>query len=241
MELKNKIVIVTGASSGIGKATAKLLDEKGAKVVVAARSTKKLQELAKQLHNALAITADMTNPADIRHMVKKTIDCFGRIDILVNNAGRGYDATVEELDMDKFRYIFSLDVVGPVLAMQEVIPYMRRQKEGAIVNISSGTALMALAGMGGYSSMKRALVGISLTAREELKNDHISVSVVYPYITATDFEKNTLKTLRKKDEEEGGNFELPPGDPPEFVAELILDAVKTGKAEIVAHDWIGKR
>src|SRR5207253_1933120 len=99
---------------------------------------------------------------------------------LINNAGQGYDAMIEKINSKTYHYIFDLDVVGPLIAMQEVIPLMHEQGGGAIVNISSGTALMSLPSMGAYSSLKRALVGLSLTANEELKNENISVSVVFP-------------------------------------------------------------
>ena len=236
MNVKGKVVIITGASSGIGLATAKLLSQKGAKLVLVARSKEKLEKLAKELPNSLVIVTDMRQEEQIKQMVKKTIDHFGRVDILINNAGRGYDAFVEEINTDKFRELFALDLIGPVVAMKEVIPQMRKQKAGAVVNISSGTALMAIPGMAPYSSLKRALVGISLTAREELKEDNIMISVVYPYITTTDFEKNTMKEGYL---EEGEGPPMP-GDPPEYIAEKILEAIEVGKAEILAHDWMGK-
>lgn len=179
MDVKGKVSIVTGASSGIGKATAELLAQKGATVVGISR------------HGP--VVGDMTKPADIQKFVADTVKQYERIDILVNNAGRGYDAAIEFTDIKILQEIYTLDVVGPLLAMQAVIPVMRKQGGGAIVNISSATALMALPNMGGYSSLKRALVGLSLTAAAELKKDHITVSVVYPYSTDTNFEKNTVK------------------------------------------------
>jgi short-subunit dehydrogenase len=171
---------------------------------------------------------------------------YGRIDILVNNAGQGYDARMERTDLNAFYYIFDLDVVGPLVAMQQLIPIMRKQGKGVIVNISSGTALMFLPYNAAYSSLKRALIAISLTAREELKKDNISVGVVYPYITATDFEQNTIKDLDQAEQfeadeaeqSEGDEFELPPADSAEFVAERIIDAITTEAAEVFAHDWM---
>jgi short-subunit dehydrogenase len=237
MNVKDKVVIVTGASSGIGFATAKLLAKNGAKLVLAARSKDKLEALSKELPKSLVIVTDMREENQIKELIKQTIKHFGRVDILINNAGRGYDALIEEINTDKFRELFALDLLGPVALMKEVIPYMKKQKEGAIVNISSGTALMALPGMGPYSSLKRALVGISLTAREELSDSNITVSVVYPYITTTDFEKNTMKEGRL----DQGNGPPMPGDPPELVAEKILEAIKTGKAEVFARDFMEKR
>jgi len=239
MNVKEKVVIVTGASSGIGLASAKLLSKNGAKLVLAARSKEKIVKLSKTLPNSLAVVTDMTNEAQIKEMVKKTVSHFGRVDILINNAGRGYDASIEDTNVNTFREFFDLDVVGPLLAMQEVIPFMKKQGGGSIINISSGTALMYLPNMAAYSSLKRALAGISLTAREELKDDNIKVSVVYPYITLTNFEKNTFK--QRKQEEEDWSSDDPDFKPPdtaEYVAEKILEGIKSEKAEIFVHDWM---
>lgn len=240
MNIKDKVVIVTGASSGIGLATAQLLTQKGAKVVLAARSIDKLNALSKELPNSLVIKTDMTNEKQIKEMVASTVKHFGRIDILVNNAGIGYDSLIENVEAEKFTELFKLDLLGVVIAMREVIPHMKKQKMGSIINISSGTALMALASMSPYSSLKRAIVGISLTAREELKNFGINVSVVYPYITSTDFEKNTLKSGERNWEDNGDGPPMP-GDPPGYIAGKILEAIETGKPEIFAHDFMGKR
>lgn len=202
MDVKGKVAIVTGASSGIGLATAKLLAAKGAKVALVACSKDKLDQLAKELPDAFAVAADISKVEEVKRMVKQTHEHFGRIDILVNNAGRGYDTPVENTDIATFHYIFELDVVGPIVAMKEVIPIMRKQGGGAILNVSSGTALMYLPNNGPYSALKKALAHISLTAREELKDDNIVVSVVYPYITLTDFEKNTIKDASLQAQEE---------------------------------------
>jgi short-subunit dehydrogenase len=240
MNVKGKVAIVTGASSGIGLATAKLLSKNGAKVVLAARSKDKLIELSKTLLNSLVIQVDMTNDVQIKAMVGKTVEYFGQVDILINNAGRGYDASIVDTNINTFRDLFKLDVIGPLVAMQAVIPLMQKQGGGTIINISSGTALMALPNMAAYSSLKRALAGISLTAREELKDDKISVSVVYPYITLSDFEKNTLKAKPQKQEEDWSSDDpnFKPPDSAEYVAEKILEGIKSGEAEIFVHDWM---
>ena len=162
------------------------------------------------------------------------------IDVLVNCAGQGYDAPVERTDIEIFHSIFDLDVVGPLVAMQLVIPIMRKQGGGTIINISSGTALMYLPNNGAYSALKRALASISLTAREELKKDKITVSVVYPYITLTNFEKNTIKdpSLLENREQEGTSpFQV---DTAEYVAQKIFEGIESGEAEVFAHDWIKK-
>ena len=240
MNLQNMVAIVTGASSGIGLATAKLLSKQGAKLALVSRSKEKLQQLSTELPNSMAVPTDMTRVYEVERMVRETMEHFGRIDIIINCAGQGYDAPVEKTNIDTFHRIFDLDVVGPLVAMEHVIPIMRKQGGGKIVNVSSGTALMYLPYNGAYSGLKRALANISLTAREELKKDNILVNVVYPYITLTDFEKNTIKdAIPEGDEQDGGPpF---PADSAEYAAQKILEAIEGGKAEIFAHDWMKPR
>jgi len=240
MNVQDKVVIVTGASSGIGLATAKLLAKQGAKLALVSRSKEKLVKLSGELPNSLAVPADMSKIFEIKRMIKQTEEHFGRIDVLINNAGQGYDAFVEKINSDTFHYIFDLDVVGPVVAMQQVIPLMRKQGGGVIINISSAVALMNLPNMSPYSSLKRALAQISLTAREELKNDNITVSVAYPYITLTNFEKNTIRDRLVPESEQEPTGPFPP-DTAEYTAQKILEGVESGEAEIFTHDWLKKR
>jgi short-subunit dehydrogenase len=240
MDVKGKVAIVTGASRGIGLATAKLLATKGAKVALVARSKNKLDQLALELPDAFAFEADLSNVQEAARMVQATLKHYGRVDVLINNAGQGYDAPVEKTDATIFQCLFNLDVLAPVVAMKEAIPIMRKQGGGAIVNISSGLALMQLPDMGAYSALKAALRQISLTAREELKDDKIAVTAIYPYITATNFEKNTIKDSSVAEEEETfeGQQAWAKADSAEYVAQLIVDAVGSGEAEVFAHDWM---
>jgi short-subunit dehydrogenase len=166
-----------------------------------------LEKLSAELPNSIAVPADMTKIPQIINMVGETVEHFGRVDILINNAGQGYDAPVEKIDISTFNYIFDLNVVGPLVAMQQVIPIMRRQGKGIIINVSSATALMYLQNMSAYSASKRALVGISLTAREVLLEDNITVGVVYPYITLTEF-RDTLNYLADRIETLLGSDDL---------------------------------
>jgi NAD(P)-dependent dehydrogenase (short-subunit alcohol dehydrogenase family) len=241
MDLKDRVVIVTGASSGIGLATAKLLSRHGAKVALAARSEDRLEKISETLPRSVPVPTDMSVPDQVVRMIRTVEDCFGRIDVLINNAGRGYDAPIEGTNLEKLQKIFDLDFLGPLIAMQQVLPIMKGQGKGVIVNISSGTAMMHLPNMGAYSAVKRALAHMSLTAREELKSENISVCVIYPYITLTDFEKNTIKDfVKESDPSEKGGFRPPPPDTADYVAEKIVQCVKSEEAEVYAHDWMKK-
>ena len=232
-----KTAIVTGASSGIGLATARLLAENGVRVGLVSRSKETLEKIAGTLPGSRPSPADMTRIPQIKKMVSLAAKYFGRIDILINNAGQGYDAPVEKTGIQTFRYIYDLNVIGPVVAMQQVIPIMRTQGGGSIINIDSGTALMHLPGMTPYSSSKRALAGISLAARQELQADHIAVSVVYPYITLTNFEKNTIRAVPVSgDDYKPTGPSLP--DSADFVAVKIVEGIVSGEAEIFSHDWM---
>jgi short-subunit dehydrogenase len=236
MEIKDHVFIVTGASSGIGLATAVALSNRGAKVALLARSTDTLQKLAQQLPGSLAVTVDMTQFERVREAVAAVHKNYGRVDGLVNNAGRGYAASVEEIEPALFDEIFHLNVLGPIVAMQAVIPLMRAQGGGSIVNINSGTAFMTLPHYSVYTSSKRALLGFSLTARTELEKDRIVVSEVYPFITATNFGKNRMGNPASG----GPPAHYAQGDTPEFVADLVLKAFEEGQAQYFANERLRK-
>ncbi len=232
MQIKDRIFIVTGASSGIGLSTAIALSERGAKVALLARSADALQELAHKLPGSLPVTVDMTQFDRVKEVVQVVNAHYGRIDGLINNAGRSYAALVEEIDTALFDEIFHLNVLGPIVAMQAVIPLMRIQGGGSVVNINSGTAFMTIPQYSVYSSSKRALLGFSLTARAELEKDHIVVSEVYPFVTATNFGKNRMGSPSGG----GPASNYAEGDTPEFVASLALQAIEEGQAQYFAND-----
>jgi NADP-dependent 3-hydroxy acid dehydrogenase YdfG len=150
MDVNGKVVLVTGASEGIGAATARLLTARGAKVALAARSIDKLNELAGELDESFAVAVDMTQPESITAMVEH----YGRIDVLVNNAGRALRAPASDIKIADFQSIIELNVYGPLLAMQAVIPHMRQQGGGSIVNISSNVSKMAIPTIGAYAATK---------------------------------------------------------------------------------------
>jgi short-subunit dehydrogenase len=232
MQIKDRVFIVTGASSGIGMATARVLSERGAKVALLARSADALNELAQQLPDSLPVKADMTQFDRVREALHAVSRHYGRVDGLVNNAGRSYAAAVEEIDPALFDEIFHLNVLGPIVAMQAVIPLMRAQGGGSIVNINSGTAFMTVPQYSVYSASKRALLGFSLTARAELESDRIIVSEIYPAVTATNFGKARMGNPARG----GPSANYAAGDPPELIAGLVLQAVAEGQAQYFAND-----
>lgn len=230
MELHNNVILITGASMGIGEATARLLHSRGARVALAARSKSRLDALARELPGALAIEADMTNASDIKTMVDGAHQHFGRIDALVNNAGRGLYGEVERVSPQAYREILELNVLGPLIAMQQIVPRMRAQGGGSIVNISSMVSRAYIPRLGAYASTKYALNALSLTARQELEQDNIVVSVVYPGLTDTNFGANAV---RNDDSMVARNRPGMPGaDSPEHVAERIAYALESGDAEV---------
>lgn len=231
VDVKGKVVLVTGASEGIGEATARLLAARGAKVAIAARSIDKLNELTSELDDSFAIQADMTQPESITAMVDTVVEHYGHIDVLVNNAGRALRAPVTDVNIADFQNIIDLNVYGPLLAMQAVIPLMRKQGGGSIVNVSSNVSKMAIPTIGAYAATKYALNGLTLTARGELAGDGIVVTVMYPGQTATNFGRNATvdQAMASAPPPPGGSNTTP--DTAQDVAERILEAITEGPAE----------
>jgi NADP-dependent 3-hydroxy acid dehydrogenase YdfG len=230
MEIDGSVCIITGASSGIGAATARLLGELGADVVLAARRTERLETLARKLPGSLAVTTDVTIAGHVERLVARTVDTYGRVDILVNNAGQGLHVPLEELDPVDLRAMFELNVVAPLVGMQTVLPFMRSGSGGSIVNVDSATSLRVFAGLGGYSATKAALNMLSEVGRLDFTSAGIAVSVVYPSVTATEFHQR----LRAGHLVTGGRSITP--DPPELVAEAIAMAISTGTPHMLVAD-----
>ncbi len=223
MEITGKVVLITGASEGIGLATAHLLAQKGAKLALAARSVDKLEHIVSEIPDALALPTDMRDEAAVQRMIAQTKQHYGHIDVLINNAGQGLHVPIEKVDLEQYRSVFELNVVSVIAAMQGVIPIMRAQGGGIIINISSGTSKIAperlkMATVGPYASTKYALNSITLTARQELADDNIRVGLVYPGITATNFNKNYANGQRSDTQSRSGMI---PADNPEYAAERI--------------------
>jgi NADP-dependent 3-hydroxy acid dehydrogenase YdfG len=230
MDIDGSICVVTGASSGIGMATARLLAAKGARIVLAARRAERLESLAAELPGSLAVPTDVTRPEQIERLVVQTLATFGRLDILVNNAGQGLHVPLEEVDPIDLRAVFELNVIAPLVAMQAVLPVMRDQAAGAVVNVSSATSLRAFPGLGGYAATKAALNMLSQVGRLELADAGIAVSLVYPSVTATEFHERLRAGHLVR-----GPWSIQP-DPPELAATAIAFAVESGVAHVLVAD-----
>ncbi len=246
-----RVAIVTGASSGIGAATARALAAAGADVVLAARRTGRLQQLAADLAATYGILADvaatdMSRREQVEELVAHTLARHQRIDILVNNAGIGLQGDVAVLPERELRYLFDVNLYGPQFAMQAAIPSMRKQGAGTIVNISSILAKVTLPSLGmvgasaGYSASKAALHAFSLAARMELAGDGIHVVTVLPGVTRSEFNEQFLLSAAPPHNPEHNpehNAERPTGSlmgvtSPERVAQAILRGIAKNRREV---------
>ena len=228
MNIQDKVVLITGASEGIGLATARLFAQEGAKVALAARSADTLTTIVNELHEqhreAIAVPTNMRNKDEIESMVDSVFQQYGRIDILINNAGQTVRGTIADVDVDQFRQIFELNVLGPVEAMQAIIPKMRQNGGGLIINVSSNVSHMHIPAIGAYASTKAALNMISDTAREELAQENIRITTMFPRQTATNFGKNSLATSKTSQQGPRPSQGRPEPDTAEDVAQKLLEA-----------------
>ncbi|WP_250938469.1 SDR family oxidoreductase [Allorhizobium sonneratiae] len=220
---------MTGASSGIGRATARAAAQSGARVVLLARRKDHIEALAGEMEDALAVVCDVTRPEQVKQAVQETIEKFGRIDVLVNNAGQGLHATIENISIDDFRELLDINSVAPLVMMQAVIPYMRKQGAGSIVNISSGATLATYPGSAAYTSSKSALNMLSSVARLELADAGIVVSTLHPFITATEFYGSVKSGLESARAQEADTVSF--AHSPKLVANTILRLIRSGEAQ----------
>lgn len=196
MELAGKVVVITGASMGIGEAIAKIFADQGASVVLLSRDASRLEEARARVghtERTLALTCDVRHREDIDRAIGLTVHHFQRIDVWVNNAGHGLLDSVAQLNMAACREVFDTNFFGAVGAMQAVIPVMRRQGGGTIVNISSVAGHIPIPFHAAYSATKFAMNAMSKAAGVELKNDGIHVLTVCPGYVRTAFGKNAVQ------------------------------------------------
>jgi hypothetical protein len=186
---RDKSVVVTGASSGIGYDSALAFGQQGANVTLLARRRVQLEELAGKINaaggKALALDCDVTDRARVFWSVEQAKEVFGKVDILINSAGLLVTDTIEEMKIDDLNRMLNVNLIGAVNAMQAVLPSMRASKAGNIVNISSLAGRRGVSPLGGYSATKFALVGLTEALRVELLNTGVKVSLVMPGVIDT--------------------------------------------------------
>lgn len=194
-KFKNKVVIITGASSGIGKACAFEFSEKGATVVLAARREDKLRKIkeniSKQGGKALVIKTDVKEIDDCKNLIDKTVDKYGKIDVLINNAGISMRATFEDLDLNVIKELMDTNFYGAVYCTKFALPYLLKQK-GSVIGISSITGLTPLPGRTGYAASKHAMDGFLNTLRLENMKKNLHVLIVHPGFTNSNIRRLAL-------------------------------------------------
>lgn len=188
--LEGRIALVTGASSGIGEATALALAEAGAKVAIAARRRERLEALAAQLAKLgaepMVLTADLASEQEAQRIVKEAEAHYGRLDILVNNAGVMYLEPVAEADLGRWRHMLELNVLSLIASTQAALPGMRERRDGHIVNISSTAGRVANPNAAAYSATKFGVVAFSEALRREVYQHNIRVTVIEPGVVETE-------------------------------------------------------
>ncbi|KPV52941.1 short-chain dehydrogenase [Kouleothrix aurantiaca] len=191
MKLQGRVAVITGASSGVGYETARLLAREGALVAAAARRRDKLEwlvgEIAGEGGQALAIPTDVTNSAQVARLVDSAFNLFGRIDILVNAAGVIMKiAPLEQFSDQEFRSVIDTNLTGAFYTSRAAIPHMKRQRSGTIVNISSRVGKLGVANIAPFCAAKFALSGLSQALGHELRPANIYVTTIFPGMINTD-------------------------------------------------------
>ena len=188
--IKDKIVVVTGASSGLGEATARLLSAQGATVVLGARRADRLQLLAKDLEarggKALALTTDVTRREQVKALVDSAVQTYGRIDVMINNAGLMPQAPLERLKVDEWDRMIDVNIKGVLYGIAAALPHMQRQKAGHFINVSSVAGHRVGPGFAVYAATKYAVRALSEGLRQEVKPYNIRTTVISPGAVATE-------------------------------------------------------
>ena len=223
MSLSGKIALVTGGSRGIGFSTGKILSENGATVVITGKDSERLKKAAKKIPNSIGIVADIRNTKDVKNVVSKTIEKFGRLDILVNNAGIFPKIKqLHEIDEDEWNEVLDVNLTGQFRFTKEAIPHLQKTS-GSIINISSDAGLKAYQGFNAdaYSASKAALIILTKCWALEYSKNKIRVNCICPGVVDTDMTKPFLKTQTDK---EFMNNEHPLGriGQPEEIAKAIM-------------------
>jgi len=234
----SKVVIITGASSGIGAATARRLAREGMRLTLAARRQDRLQQVAADVGSlggeALVVPTDVRNRDDIQRMVQATLDRWERIDVLFNNAGLGHDDMLVKVRPDKIRDEIHINLTAVIECAQVVLPVMLRQKSGHIINTASMAGLIATPGTAVYSATKFGVNGFSDALRRELRGSGIHVSAFCPGYTPTEISPQ-LKAIAEGRSDASHVMGLLPIT---YVADQVARLIQHPRRRVVLpHTW----
>lgn len=230
--LEDKVVVITGASSGIGRELALAFAQRGSKVVLVARREEQLEHVRKEIEPyaaaVLIIPADLTDDAQIKTLVQTVLNAFGQIDVLINNAGIAYNGYLHEIEPTAIREMVDVNLAAVIRLTQEVLPHMLVQRRGYIVNLGSSVSKIATPLFSTYTATKFAITGFSDSLRRELKGTGIRVMLAMPTLTLTNLLHEGLRQ---------GYAATMPIDMPDMVANRIVEALVRGERQIVFGGW----
>lgn len=193
--IERKVVVITGASSGLGEATARLLSTEGASIVLGARREDRLQALVSELtargSKATALTTDVTHRDQVQKLVDIAVQTYGRIDVIINNAGLMPQSLLEQLKVDEWDRMIDVNIKGVLYGIAAALPYMQKQKAGHIINVSSVAGHKVGPGSSVYAATKHAVRALSEGLRQEVKLYNIRTTVISPGAVATEL-PNTI-------------------------------------------------
>ncbi|RAM51960.1 MAG: 3-oxoacyl-[acyl-carrier-protein] reductase [Hapalosiphonaceae cyanobacterium JJU2] len=251
MQLTNKVALVTGAGSGIAKATAKLFAKEGAKVAALGRTKDELETTVAEINNnygeAIPLVADISDPEQMQQAIQAIIDKWGRLDIVFANAGiNGVWASIEELTLEDWNKTINVNLTGTFLTIKYAVPYLKKQGGSVIITSSvNGTRTFSNTGATAYSSTKAAQVAFAKMVALELAKHRIRVNVICPGAIATNIDENTdrqdLEEIQEPVEFPEGKIPLTDGKPgtSEQVAQLVFFLASDASSHITGTEvWI---
>ncbi|HZH94813.1 MAG TPA: SDR family oxidoreductase [Flavisolibacter sp.] len=236
--IKGKVVIITGVSSGMGQAAANHLSRLGATVVLGARRGDRIEKLAKEIHtdggNALAVMVDVTQRVQVEGLVEKAVGQFGRVDVILNNAGITLLSTMDSLHVDEWDKMIDVNIKGVLNGIAAVLPYMKEQKSGQIINTSSVAGHKVFNGSAVYSATKYAVRALTEGLRMEVKAYNIRTTIICPGAVKTELlEHITDVDVRQANEEYVGSVGISPDSFARVVAFAISQPEDVDINEII--------
>ncbi|ARU94393.1 SDR family oxidoreductase [Tatumella citrea] len=236
--IKDKVVVITGASSGMGEAAARHLAEKGAKVVMAARRTDRIAALASELQqqdkNVIAVATDVTKADDVNHLIQTTINKFGRVDVLINNAGVMPLSRLEQGNIDEWNQMIDVNLRGVLHGIAAVLPYMKSQKSGHIINTASVAAHLVFESSAVYSATKFAVRALTEGLRQEMAVHNIRATLISPGAVKTELLDHISDIdVKQANQDYVENVGVPAETFARMVAFVINEPEDVGVSEII--------